>query len=214
MDLDPRPRIRMRWVVAVAIAGIGVAGLAGIFFSSRRSSTTPPGGAAAYMYQVGRPGPGEAAPPVHLTSTDGGTFDLASLRGQTVLLYFQEGVMCEPCWTQLRDIERNMDQFRALGIDRIVSITTDPSAALKQKTADEALTTPVLSDSNVGVSKAYQANQYGMMGEGQDGHSFILVNKDGVIAWRADYGGAPAHTMYVPVPSLLNDIKRGLAGAR
>ncbi len=49
-------------------------------------------------------------------STDGSTFDLAVLRGKTVLLFFQEGIACEPCWTQIKDIESNMQQFRALGI--------------------------------------------------------------------------------------------------
>ena len=30
-----------------------------------------------------------------------------------------------------------------------------------------------------------------MMGDMRDGHSFVLVGPDGVIRWRADYGGSP-----------------------
>lgn len=52
----------------------------------------------------------------------------------------------------------------------------------------------------------------GMMGDGMDGHTFILVNKGGMIAWRADYGGAPNYTMYVPVPNLLAAIEQGSHG--
>ena len=41
--------------------------------------------------------------------------------------------------------------------------------------------------------------------------SVRAVGPDGVIRWRADYGGAPDFTMFVPVPSLLADLKAGLA---
>lgn len=167
------------------------------------SSSSDAGLAGKYAFQVGKPGSGEKAPPIQLPSTDGGTFDLSSLCGQTVLLYFQEGIMCQPCWDQLKDIEAKRDEFKALGIDRIVSITGDPLPALKQKVGYEGLTTPVLSDRGLVASKTYDADQYGMMGGATNGHSFVVVNEDGVIEWRADYGGDPDYTMYVPVPNLL-----------
>ncbi|MGH3449923.1 MAG: redoxin domain-containing protein, partial [Haloechinothrix sp.] len=119
---------------------------------------------------------------------------------------------CQPCWDQLKDIEKNWGEFQALGIDRIVSITTDPLDALKQKVAIERLSTPLLSDPGVGVSKTYEANKYGMMGNSMNGHSFIVVDKEGVVAWRRDYGAAPKYTMYVPVQNLLADLRVGRAG--
>src|SRR5205823_8425109 len=61
-----------------------------------------------------------------------------------ILLYFQEGLTCQPCWDQLKDIQSNIDQFHSLGINQIVSITTDPLSALQQKVTDEGLTIPVL----------------------------------------------------------------------
>ena len=102
--------------------------------------------------------------------------------------------------------------FQALGIDTIVSITTDPLNALQQKVADEGLTIPVLSDPQLAVSRAYTANGYGMMGSSRDGHTFIAVGPDGRIRWRADYGGSPNYTMYVPVSNLIADIRAGLKG--
>ena len=72
------------------------------------------------------------------------------------------------------------------------------------------LTTPVLSDPDLAVSQQYGANQYGMMGASRDGHTFILVGPDGIIRWRADYGGAPNYTMYVPVQTLLADLQAGI----
>jgi hypothetical protein len=70
----------------------------------------------------------------------------------------------------------------------------------------------VAADPDLAVSRAYQANRYGMMGSSRDGRSFIVVGPDGVIRWRADYGGALNYTMYVPSPSLLADLRAGLAG--
>lgn len=52
-----------------------------------------------------------------------------------------------------------------------------------------------------------------MMGNSADGHSFILVDKEGRIMWRADYGGTPKYTMYVPVADLVADLRNGLANA-
>ena len=142
-------------------------------------------------------------------ATDGARFDLAAWRGKTVVLYFQEGVGCEPCWTQIKDIQSNFSQLQALGVDQVVTITGDPMDALKQKAALEGITSPVLSDPGLRVSSTYSANQYGMMGTSADGHTFIVVGPDGTIRWRADYGGAPKYTMFLPTTSLLADIKAG-----
>jgi peroxiredoxin len=188
------------------IVVVGLAALVAIFYASNRGN----GGAAAF--QVGQPGPGQDAPAFALASTAGGTLDLTSLRGKTVLLYFQEGVDCQPCWDQLKDIEKDWTRFQALGIDQMVSVTTDPLAALRQKVADEGLSTPVLSDPTLSASRAYHANSYGMMGTSADGHSFLVVGPDGLIRFRADYGGAPNYTMYVEVPTLLAQLQHGLKG--
>ncbi len=198
------------WLKAVVTIGVAIAALAAIFYVSSTSG----GGRAGddlYPFVVGDPGPGETAPPIVLPSTDGGTFDLADARGQTVLLYFQEGLMCQPCWDQLVTIEDNWDQLDALGIDKIVTITTDPLDLLEQKVADEGLSSPILSDPDLAVSRAYETNLYGMMGTSYNGHSFILIDADGAIRWRSDYGGAPKYTMYLPMDRLVADIREGLS---
>lgn len=104
-----------------------------------------------------------------MPSTTGSTLDLAALHGKTVLLYFQEGLTCQPCWDQLKDIQSNMQELHALGINEIVSITSDPLNALQQKVADEGLTIPVLSDQNLAASTAYNANQYGFCQNSEPG---------------------------------------------
>jgi hypothetical protein len=53
------------------------------------------------------------------------------------------------------------------------------------------------------------AGDSGVLWNGAMRHSFILVGPNGVIRWRADYGGPPKYIMYLPTTSLLTDIKAG-----
>lgn len=166
--------------------------------------------AGKYRFQVGDPGPGQLAPPIRLMSTDGNVFELSGMRGKSVLLYFQEGVTCQPCWDQAKDLATHSDQLRALGVDSVVTIASDPVDVMRRVAKDMSLSYPVLSDPDLAVSSAYHANDYGMMGRSRDGHSFVLVGPDGRIRWRADYGGAPDYTMYLPVPNLIADMRQGM----
>ena len=94
-------------------------------------------------------------------------------------------------------------------MDDVVTITTGAPNLVAQKLQDDKLTAVALSDTDLTVSRQYNANQYGMMGNDRDGHTFILVGPDGKIQWRADYGGAPNYTMYVAPAQLLTDLKNG-----
>lgn len=196
------------------MAGI-VAFLGFLVWSFAGGSGGPTGSgesASGYRFQVGSPGPGDPAPSLQLPAVDGTSFDLAGQAGSTVLLYFQEGLMCQPCWDQLAEIEATWSDFTSLGVDRIATITTDPVELLDQARVDEVFTSPVLSDPDRRVSEAWGTLDYGMMGGSHNGHTFIVVDPDGIIRWRADYGGAPDYTMYLPVPALLVDLEEGLDG--
>ncbi|MEU0721790.1 peroxiredoxin family protein [Streptomyces lavendulocolor] len=195
-----RRRLRNAAVVTAILIAV-VAGLYAVFNKSEQPS--------AKGYEVGSPGIGQTAPGFSLASSSGGNTSLAALKGKTVLVYFQEGLTCQPCWDQIRDLEKSSGKVKDAGIDQIVSVTTDPANLVARKVKDEALKTPVLSDPDLKVSKAYQTNEYGMMGTSRNGHSFVLVGPDGKIQWRADYGGAPKYTMYVPVDQILADLKSG-----
>jgi peroxiredoxin len=209
-----------RWLLFWPAIFILVGGLFAALQFTRSGSNAPPArnkAASGYPFAVGTPGTGSPAPAIRLPSTAGGTFHLAALKGKKpVLLYFQEGLTCQPCWDQIADIQRQRAKFRALGIDMIVSITTDPLNLIAQKARDEGLTIPILSDDGARVSDRYDARTYSMtwMKPARDGHTFILVGKDGRIRWRADYGGPPKYTMYLPSDALLKDLKSGLAQPR
>lgn len=166
------------------------------------------GDGSGYRHVAGQPSAGSTAPGFTLASGGGKQVSLTQFRGRSVLLYFQEGLSCQPCWDQIKDLENNQAALKAAGVDAVVSITTDPADLIARKAADEVLSTPVLSDPDLRVSHAYNANKYGMMGDMRDGHSFVLVGPDGIIRWRADYGGAPDYTMMLPTQKMLADLTK------
>ena len=211
MRASPWPKVAIAVVVVVALAGLYLVYRSATHTAAGGTGTSA-GGGSGYPYAVGQPGVGVKPPEFALASTAGGQLDLASLGGRNVLLYFQEGLSCQPCWDQLTDLEKHAADLKAAGIDTVVSITSDPVDLLTQKVHDMGLSTPVLSDPDLAVSKSYRANEYGMMGTSRDGHTFILV-RHGTIAWRADYGGAPKYTMFVPTTAILTDLRNATAGA-
>lgn len=208
-------RSRTPIVVAVLVV-LGVLGLFAIYRANTTGGTT-----ASHRYDVGSPGIGATAPDFLLPdvtappAADGApaTVELSAYRGKTVLLYFHEGLGCQPCWDQIRDLQNDPGLLSSVGVDQLLTITTGPPDLVGQKMRDDGLTVPALVDTDLRVSTQYQANRYGMMGTSRDGHSFVLVGPDGVIQWRADYGGPPDYTMYVPGSQLLDDLRAGRRGA-
>jgi peroxiredoxin len=201
---ERRRKIGVRTAVVAGVVAV-VAGLFVIFHHASSAGTRP----SAYPYQVGSPGPGRAAPAFTLAASTGGQVSLSAYRGKSVLLFFQEGLTCQPCWTQITDLQKHAAQLRAAGIGQVISVTGDPVGPITQKARDMGLTIPVLADPGLAVSRAYGANTYGMMGSSADGHTFIMVGPDGVIRWRADYGGPPKYTMFLPTTAMLAGMKAG-----
>lgn len=210
---------RMRGALMWSAVALGAVGVLAFAFFTNPQQRSPVNGAGAngasggaYPFEIGSPGPGDAAPDFTLAATDGSTFTMSDERGEDVLLFFQEGLGCQPCWDNMKEIEARMDEFEALGVDRMLTITTDPLGYSEEKVASESLRFPVLADEQAEVSRTYDMPRYGMhpMSNTQPGHSFVLVNGDGVITWRADYGGEPNYTMYVPVDDMLADLRLAL----
>ncbi len=98
-------------------------------------------------------GAGSAAPDFSLPSTDGGTVSLAGLRGENDLLYFSEGVGCDPCFTQMLEIEANQTRFDDLGVT-LLPVMVNPAQAVAAELARFGLQTPVLVDATMDVSRA------------------------------------------------------------
>jgi len=150
-------------------------------------------------------GANSLAPDFTLPATNGATFTLSAYRGKSnVLLLFDEGLSCQPCLQQMHDLDQLNAQFSGLNIV-VVSITPDSMGQLQSWASSAGPQYGlVLSDSN-----QVAFNLYHPIGSGGTmmTHTFVLVNKSGMIVWRQDYGPG---TMYVQNSEILGDVKNAL----
>ena len=102
-------------------------------------------------------------------------------------------------------------EFRSLDV-ALVSIAFDSPRELAEGAARYGLQdVPPLTDTTHSVSEAYDVLQWAV-GTDEPGHTFVLVDRGGRIAWIRDYG-APENggVMYVPIEELTSQIRRHLA---
>jgi len=128
------------------------------------------------------------APHFTLPDADGREVSLASLRGQTVIIYFYPAAMTPGCTAQACDFRDSLPDLSGSGY-AVLGISPDPPAKLAKFRDRDGLTFPLLSDPGLGVLKAYGA--YGektMYGKTTTGviRSTFVVNADGTIG-RAYY---------------------------
>ncbi len=110
--------------------------------------------------------------------------------------------------TQIVDLE-NSTTFNDLDI-QLISIAADPVDVLRSAAAEYGVATPLLSDGDKAVSNRYGVMKWATKG-GEPSHTFVLIGKDGKIAWVQDYGAAEnGGRMYVPLEELLPEIERAL----
>ncbi len=171
-----------------------------------------------YLVAVGNGGTskvllaGERAPDFTLASVVNGTsFNLTNYANKSdVLIFFNEGLSCSPCLQQMVDIDKAYPTFSDMGVT-VVSITSDSSSSLGTWAHNSAISKMmVLSDSSLQVGQEYAAlgSNVGSMHPGAaPGHTFILVDKNGTILWRQDYGTT---TMYVQMDQLIASVKSAL----
>lgn len=153
---------------------------------------------------------GAIAPDFTLANVNGGTFTLSSYRGKSnVLLFFSEGLSCQPCLAQMQGLDALNPEFGSLNI-LVVSITGDSLQTL----GDWARSSGpryglVLSDLSLQVSRTYGmlGPDVSMMPGSAPGHSFVLVDKNGMTVWRHDYGPS---NMSVPNDEILAAVKQAL----
>lgn len=110
---------------------------------------------------------------------------------------------------QIVDLQ-NDPGFQTLGVE-IVSIAFDSAEEQLAGIAEYGITAvPMLVDGDHTMSETYDVLQWAV-GTGEPGHTFILVDEEGKLAWIRDYG-APENggLMYVPVNELGTEIARAL----
>jgi peroxiredoxin len=142
------------------------------------------------------------APDFTLTDTSGGTVRLADYRGGNVVLYFNEGAGCQSCFYQMVDIEQHAAEFAAADVT-VLPIVMNGADETRADMAANGVRTPFLLDDGT-VSTAYGTLGRGMHA-GLPGHSFVLIDADGVQRWYGEYP-----SMYLPSADLLEQIRRHL----
>lgn len=178
---------RRRGLLLWGIALAAVAGLIGAMMWSARTTSDA----------TSRP-----APAFTLTDTSGNSVRLADYRGTNVVLYFSEGAGCQSCLLQMADIERNGATFSAANIT-VLPIVMNTAEQIKADMAANGVRTPFLLDDGT-VSSAYGTLGKGMHA-GLPGHSFVLVDAQGVQRWYGEYP-----SMYLSAADLLDQVRKHL----
>ena len=132
---------------------------------------------------------GQQAPDFTLTSFDDKQISLKDFRGQNVLLFFNEGLMCYPaCWNQI--VAFGKDNAFMSNNTVVLNINVDSKEDWK-KAIDkmpELSANTVLLDTNRDVSNLYGVLSLdSSMHRGQfPGHTYFLVDKEGVVRFVKD----------------------------
>lgn len=93
----------------------------------------------------------------------------------------------------------------------ILSIAFDTAAQQAAVKQEYGIAAPMLVDADKRVSTQYDVLQWAAA-SGEPGHTFVLVDGAGKIAWIRDYGAPDLaeRTMYVPIPDLVSQIAEAL----
>ena len=140
-----------------------------------------------------------SAPAFSLASTSGEQVSLSDFKGRDVLLYFSEGVGCDPCFTQMRELEAHNSHLQEEGLT-VVPIVVNGADDVHMEMERFGLQTDFLIDPDKGVSDAYDTLGTGHHAE-LPGHSFVFVDGQGEIRWREDYA-----SMFVAPDDLISSV--------
>jgi peroxiredoxin len=109
---------------------------------------------------------------------------------------------------QVVDLQRDK-AFSSMHVE-LLNIATDSPDTWKKEGGDLGITFPMLSDPTNEVATEYGIMRWAMAGV-EPGHTFVLVDADGRVAWVRDYG-APEHggAMYVAPADIVKQVSASL----
>jgi thioredoxin-dependent peroxiredoxin len=127
--------------------------------------------------------PGSPAPPIHLQTDTGDTFDLSSARGKNVVLFFYPKADTPGCTTEACEFR---DAYPKFG-DSTLVLGISPDTPKQQAKFKEkfGFPYPLLADTEHAVAEAYgvwkEKSMYGKKYMGIERTTFV-IDKDGNIA--------------------------------
>jgi peroxiredoxin len=110
---------------------------------------------------------------------------------------------------QVVDLQKDKD-WRSLGVE-LLSISPDSTEAWREAGRDIGIRdfSGVLSDAGNKVARAYGVMQWAVGGE--PGHTFVLVDESGDVAWLQDYGALEnGGVMYVLPREIVRQVSERL----
>ena len=131
---------------------------------------------------------GQKAPGFDLADIEGNNVTLESLSGRNVVMFFTEGFMCNPCFTQLLALSTD----KRLNSNETVSysVVVGDSEKWRKILADlpPLPQVKVLFDPEGRTSRLYDTlNLPSSMHKGLDnGHTYFIVDRDGVVRFAFD----------------------------
>lgn len=158
---------------------------------------------------------GNSAPDFTLPSTENQTVTLSSFKGnKNVLIFFHEGLSCDPCMQQMPELEKVTDEFEKMNVE-VLYVTFDPIDQSKEAISRFGIKNPILSYNSASTEVDYNLTNYSMGMARRAGHTFVLVDINGQIIWRKDYWPGFGHmvaggTMFVSSNEILNEVKKSL----
>ena len=113
------------------------------------------------------------------------------------------GAGCMSCFYQMAEFERHADDIVRAGIT-ILPIVVNGAQETRRDMATAGVRTPFLLDADKSVSRAYGTLDRGMH-PGLPGHSFVLIDRDGMQRWYGEYP-----SMYLSTADLLQQVGQHL----
>jgi thioredoxin-dependent peroxiredoxin len=132
------------------------------------------------MTKTNSAGVGETAPDFTLPDGDGKTWDLASHRGQVVVLLFYPGDETPICTKQMCSVRDRWEDYAATGAE-VVGISTNTVESHQKFAAHHQLPLRLLADTDGAVSKLYGAVS---LLPGRTARSVFVIDAAGVVRYR------------------------------
>jgi peroxiredoxin Q/BCP len=127
---------------------------------------------------------GDNAPPIHLKNDSGDDFDLASLKGKKVVLFFYPRAGTPGCTVEACEFRDDYKQFGAKGAV-VLGISPDSPTAQTRFKDSQHLPFTLLCDGNHAVATSYgvwkEKNMYGKKVMGIERTTFV-IDEGGKIA--------------------------------